>query len=137
MKNQAKQCSSMTQERAMRRNKMENCKEVVTTLLRELSMPVSLKGYSYIRHAIELIIQDENNMYQLTKVLYPTVAKKFATTPARVERAIRHAIEITWYREAVGLSKLFPYTHTVLSKPTNGEFIATLADHITTYGGKL
>lgn len=95
-------------------------------------MPAHIKGYQYIRDAITMVIEDMDAINSITKILYPTVAKHYNTTPSRVERAIRHAIEVAWDRGNPDvLNDLFGYT--ILSskgKPTNSEFIAMIADKI-------
>ena len=106
---------------------------MVTDIIHEIGVPAHIKGYQYLREAILLTIQDMDMINGVTKVLYPTVAKKFATTPSRVERAIRHAIEVAWDRGDVEvLQKFFGYTVSgVKGKPTNSEFIAMIADSLS------
>lgn len=103
---------------------------VVTDLIHEIGVPAHIKGYQYLREAIILTVNDMDVINAVTKVLYPAVAKKFATTPSRVERAIRHAIEVAWDRGDVEtLQKFFGYTvSNIKGKPTNSEFIAMIAD---------
>ena len=103
---------------------------VVTEIIHEIGVPAHIKGYQYLREAIILTINDMDVINAVTKVLYPAVAKKFATTPSRVERAIRHAIEVAWDRGDVEtLQKFFGYTVSgIKGKPTNSEFIAMIAD---------
>ena len=95
-----------------------------------VAVPAHIKGYQYLREAIILTINDMDIINAVTKVLYPTVAKKFGTTPSRVERAIRHAIEVAWDRgDLETLQKFFGYTvSNIKGKPTNSEFIAMIAD---------
>ena len=102
----------------------------VTDIIHEIGVPAHIKGYQYLREAIILTINDMDIINAVTKVLYPTVAKKFATTPSRVERAIRHAIEVAWDRGDIEtLQKFFGYTvSNIKGKPTNSEFIAMIAD---------
>lgn len=102
----------------------------ITTLLREIGVPAHIKGYQYIREAVMLTIEDPDSIHAVTKVLYPHVAKMFNTTPSRVERAIRHAIEVTWTRsDPETLHKFFSravcYTN---GKPSNSEFIAAISN---------
>ncbi len=106
---------------------------MVTEIIHEIGVPAHIKGYQYLREAIVLTIQDMDMINGVTKVLYPTVARKFGTTPSRVERAIRHAIEVAWDRGDVEvLQKYFGYTVSgVKGKPTNSEFIAMIADNIS------
>lgn len=104
----------------------------VTEIIHEIGIPAHIKGYQYLREAIILTINDMDIINAVTKVLYPTVAKKFNTTPSRVERAIRHAIEVAWDRgDLETLQKFFGYTvSNIKGKPTNSEFIAMIADRI-------
>ncbi|MBP8639901.1 MAG: sporulation transcription factor Spo0A [Oscillospiraceae bacterium] len=108
----------------------DNLEAVVTEVIHEIGVPAHIKGYQYLREAIILTINDMDIINSVTKVLYPTVAKKFSTTPSRVERAIRHAIEVAWDRGDIEtLQKFFGYTvSNVKGKPTNSEFIAMIAD---------
>ena len=102
----------------------------VTEVIHEIGVPAHIKGYQYLREAIIITIQDMEVINAVTKVLYPAVAKKFGTTPSRVERAIRHAIEVAWDRgDLETLQKFFGYTvSNIKGKPTNSEFIAMIAD---------
>ena len=102
----------------------------VTEVIHEIGVPAHIKGYQYLREAIILTINDMEVINAVTKVLYPAVAKKYATTPSRVERAIRHAIEVAWDRGDIEvLQKYFGYTvSNIKGKPTNSEFIAMIAD---------
>ena len=104
----------------------------ITMYIQQLGVPAHIKGYQYIRHAITMVIDDMDTINSITKLLYPTVAKHFGTTASRVERAIRHAIEVAWDRGNPDvLNELFGYT--ILGskgKPTNSEFIALIADKI-------
>lgn len=106
---------------------------VVTDIIHEIGVPAHIKGYQYLREAIILTINDMDMINAVTKVLYPEVAKKFSTTPSRVERAIRHAIEVAWDRGDIEvLQKFFGYTvSNIKGKPTNSEFIAMIADSLT------
>ena len=104
----------------------------VTKLMREIGIPAHIKGYQFIREAIMLSIKDYDIINSITKQLYPAIASQFSTTPSRVERAIRHAIESTWNKGFVKSDdKLFGYTlSTERGKPTNAEFIAIAADKL-------
>lgn len=104
----------------------------VTDVIHKIGVPAHIKGYHYLREAIILAILDSETLESVTKVLYPTVAKKFKTTASRVERAIRHAIEIAWDRGDIDtLNSYFGYTIDAgKGKPTNSEFIALIADKI-------
>lgn len=104
----------------------------VTEVIHEIGVPAHIKGYQYLRDAIMLAIRDVEMMNSVTKTLYPTIAKKYETTPSRVERAIRHAIEVAWNRGKMDtLDDMFGYTvSTGRGKPTNSEFIALIADKI-------
>ena len=105
---------------------------IVTDVILNIGVPAHIKGYHYIREAIMLSVNDPNMINSVTKLLYPTVAKKFDTTSSRVERAIRHAIEIAWDRGDVDtLNSYFGYTiNTGRGKPTNSEFVAMIADKL-------
>ena len=107
-------------------------KNLVTSVIHEIGVPAHIKGYQYLREAIILTIKDMDMINAVTKVLYPEVAKKFNTTPSRVERAIRHAIEVAWDRGDVEmLNNVFGYTISgAKGKPTNSEFISMIADKI-------
>lgn len=104
----------------------------ITMYIQQLGVPAHIKGYQYIRDAITMVIEDMDTINSITKLLYPTVAKHYSTTASRVERAIRHAIEVAWDRGNPDvLNELFGYT--ILGskgKPTNSEFIAMIADRI-------
>ncbi len=104
----------------------------VTNMLHEIGIPAHIKGYHYLRDAIIMAVNDMDVLNAITKILYPTVAKKYQTTSSRVERAIRHAIEVAWSRGKLDtLDELFGYTvSTGKGKPTNSEFIALIADTI-------
>ena len=104
----------------------------VSEIMHELGVPAHIKGYQYLRCAIVLSVEDPKMMSSVTKVLYPTIAERFDTTASRVERAIRHAIEVAWDRGDVDvLSAYFGYTIQVSrGKPTNSEFIAMIADKL-------
>ncbi len=104
----------------------------VTAIIHEIGVPAHIKGYQYLREAIRLAVEDMDVINAVTKVLYPTVARKFGTTPSRVERAIRHAIEVAWDRgDLETLQKYFGYTvSNAKGKPTNSEFIAMIADRL-------
>lgn len=105
---------------------------VVTSIILEIGVPAHIKGYQYLRDSIMLAVRDKEVMGGVTKILYPTVAKQNSTTASRVERAIRHAIEVAWDRGDVDvLNSYFGYTiHNLRGKPTNSEFIAMIADRI-------
>lgn len=102
----------------------------VSEIMHQIGVPAHIKGYSYLREAIILSINDREMMSSVTKILYPTVAKMYGTTASRVERAIRHAIEVAWDRGDVDvLSSYFGYTiQNTRGKPTNSEFIAMISD---------
>lgn len=112
---------------------MHDLEVMVTEIIHEIGVPAHIKGYHYLREAIILSIEDTEMINSVTKILYPTVAKKFKTTSSRVERAIRHAIEVAWDRGDIDvLNSFFGYTvHTGRGKPTNSEFIAMIADRLT------
>lgn len=104
----------------------------VTNIIHEIGVPAHIKGYQYLRDAIILSVEDVEMLNSITKILYPTIAKKHQTTPSRVERAIRHAIEVAWSRGKMDtIDALFGYTvSNGKGKPTNSEFIALIADKI-------
>ena len=104
----------------------------VTNIIHEIGVPAHIKGYQYLRDAIILAVNDMEMLNSITKILYPTIAKRHQTTPSRVERAIRHAIEVAWSRGKMDtIDALFGYTvSTGKGKPTNSEFIALIADKI-------
>ena len=105
---------------------------MVTAIIHEIGVPAHIKGYQYLREAIMIAVNDMDVINAVTKVLYPEVAKRFCTTPSRVERAIRHAIEVAWDRGDIEtLQKYFGYTvNSAKGKPTNSEFIAMIADRL-------
>ena len=107
-------------------------KNLVTSVIHEIGVPAHIKGYQYLREAIMIAVDDMDVINAVTKVLYPEVAKRFSTTPSRVERAIRHAIEVAWDRgDLETLQKYFGYTvSNAKGKPTNSEFIAMIADRL-------
>lgn len=109
-----------------------NLEIIVTDIIHQIGVPAHIKGYHYLREAIILSVNDKEMLESVTKLLYPAVAKKFSTTPSRVERAIRHAIEIAWDRGDIDtLNSFFGYTvNTGKGKPTNSEFIALITDKI-------
>ena len=105
----------------------------VTSIIHEVGVPAHIKGYQYLREAILIAVDDMDVINAVTKVLYPEVAKRFGTTASRVERAVRHAIEVAWDRgDLETLQKYFGYTvSNAKGKPTNSEFIAMIADRIS------
>ena len=104
----------------------------ISEMMHQIGVPAHIKGYEYLREAIILSVNDREMMGSVTKILYPTIAKKYATTSSRVERAIRHAIEVAWDRGDVDiLYSYFGYTvQNTRGKPTNSEFIAMLSDKV-------
>jgi two-component system response regulator (stage 0 sporulation protein A) len=104
----------------------------ITNIIHEIGVPAHIKGYMYLREAITMVVNDMELLSAVTKELYPSIAKKYNTTASRVERAIRHAIEVAWGRGQVeAINKLFGYTvHNEKGKPTNSEFIAIIADKL-------
>ena len=113
-------------------NKEENLEALVTNIIHEVGVPAHIKGYQYLREAIMMVVNDIDVINQITKSLYPQIALKFSTTPSRVERAIRHAIEVAWGRgDQKTVENIFGYTVNALKgKPTNSEFIAMIADKL-------
>ena len=122
------------EEAAMNREEYmkEHLETDITKMLHELGIPAHIKGYQYLREAILIAVDDIDVINAVTKVLYPEVAKRFGTTASRVERAIRHAIEVAWDRgDLETLQKYFGYTvSNAKGKPTNSEFIAMIADRL-------
>lgn len=110
----------------------QGLESTVTAIIHEIGVPAHIKGYQYLREAIMITVEDMDVINAVTKVLYPEVAKRFGTTASRVERAIRHAIEVAWDRgDLETLQKYFGYTvSNAKGKPTNSEFIAMIADRI-------
>lgn len=113
-------------------NKPMNLDASITSIIHEIGVPAHIKGYMYLREAITMVYNDIELLGSITKVLYPDIAKKYNTTASRVERAIRHAIEVAWSRGNIeSISKMFGYTVSVSkAKPTNSEFIAMVADKL-------
>ena len=122
------------EEAAMNREEYmkEHLETDITKMLHELGIPAHIKGYQYLRDAISMVVRDREMMEAVTKILYPEIAKKNYTSSSRVERAIRHAIEVAWGRGSLEvIDELFEYTiSTGKRKPTNSEFIALIADKI-------
>ncbi len=110
----------------------QSTEATVTAIIHEIGVPAHIKGYQYLREAILIAVEDMEVINAVTKVLYPEVAKRFGTTPSRVERAIRHAIEVAWDRgDLETLQKYFGYTvSNAKGKPTNSEFVAMIADRL-------
>ena len=115
-----------------RRSGKQSIEAMVTNIIHEIGVPAHIKGYQYLREAIIIAVNDMDVINAITKVLYPQVAKTFQTTPSRVERAIRHAIEVAWDRGDLDtLQRFFGYTvSNTKGKPTNSEFIALIADKL-------
>ncbi|MCI9039556.1 MAG: sporulation transcription factor Spo0A [Clostridia bacterium] len=115
-----------------RKKDQENLEALVTNVIHEVGVPAHIKGYQYLREAIMMVIRDTEVINQITKQLYPDIAGKYRTTPSRVERAIRHAIEVAWGRgQADTVENIFGYTVSAnRGKPTNSEFIAMIADKL-------
>ena len=113
-------------------NKPRNLDASITNIIHEIGVPAHIKGYLYLREAISMVYNDIELLGSITKVLYPDIAKKYNTTASRVERAIRHAIEVAWSRGNIdSISSLFGYTVSMTkAKPTNSEFIAMVADKL-------
>lgn len=118
--------------RSQQENSPKNLDASITSIIHEIGVPAHIKGYLYLREAISMVYNDIELLGSITKVLYPDIAKKFNTTASRVERAIRHAIEVAWSRGNIdSISSLFGYTVSMSkAKPTNSEFIAMVADKL-------
>ena len=110
----------------------QSLETLITGIIHEIGVPAHIKGYQYLREAILIAVEDMDVINAVTKVLYPEVAKRFGTTASRVERAIRHAIEVAWDRgDLETLQRYFGYTvNSAKGKPTNSEFIAMIADRL-------
>jgi len=110
----------------------QSLESIITAIIHEIGVPAHIKGYQYLREAIMIAVNDMEVINAVTKILYPEVAKRFGTTSSRVERAIRHAIEVAWDRgDLETLQKYFGYTiSNAKGKPTNSEFIAMIADRL-------
>ena len=119
-------------QQVVQENRPAALKNMVTSVIHEIGVPAHIKGYQYLREAIMIAVDDMDVINAVTKVLYPEVAKRFGTTPSRVERAIRHAIEVAWDRgDLETLQKYFGYTvSNAKGKPTNSEFIAMISDRL-------
>jgi len=114
------------------RKEKDNIETNITNIMHDIGVPAHIKGYLYLREAITMVYHDIELLGSITKILYPDIAKKFNTTSSRVERAIRHAIEVAWNRGNIdSITELFGYTINVSkAKPTNSEFIAMVADKL-------
>lgn len=114
------------------RKEKDNIEAYVTGIMHDIGVPAHIKGYLYLREAITMVYNDIELLGSITKILYPEIAKKYNTTASRVERAIRHAIEVAWNRGNIdSITELFGYTVNVSkAKPTNSEFIAMVADKL-------
>jgi two-component system, response regulator, stage 0 sporulation protein A len=124
--------SSAPSYRPQAEQKPKNLDASITSIIHEIGVPAHIKGYLYLREAISMVFNDIELLGSITKVLYPDIAKKYNTTASRVERAIRHAIEVAWSRGNIdSISSLFGYTVSMSkAKPTNSEFIAMVADKL-------
>jgi len=113
-------------------SKARSIDQLVTSVIHEIGVPAHIKGYQYLREAIIMVYNDIEILGSVTKILYPQIAKKFTTTSSRVERAIRHAIEVAWSRgNSEAITQVFGYTVSMSkAKPTNSEFIAMIADKL-------
>lgn len=121
-----------TQEIKINHSEPEDLQSEITGIIHEIGIPAHIKGYMYLREAISMVVNNIELLSAVTKELYPSIAKQFNTTSSRVERAIRHAIEVAWSRGQVEtINKIFGYTiHNDKGKPTNSEFIAMVADKL-------
>ena len=114
----------------------QNLENDVTNIIHEIGVPAHIKGYQYLRESIIMSVNDIEMLNSITKILYPTIAKKYQTTPSRVERAIRHSIEVAWNRQRVdAINAIFGVrVYIGTDKPTNSEFIALVADKLILEG---
>lgn len=124
--------SSASKSNVVPLGKSKNLDANITSIIHEIGVPAHIKGYQYLREAITMVYNNIEILGSITKTLYPAIAEKYKTTPSRVERAIRHAIEVAWTRGNIdSISRLFGYTINISkSKPTNSEFIAMVADKL-------
>lgn len=124
--------TNKTSTKSKKEKQKKDLETSITNIIHEIGVPAHIKGYMYLREAITMVYNDIELLGSITKVLYPDIAKKFNTTASRVERAIRHAIEVAWSRGNIdSISALFGYTVSVSkAKPTNSEFIAMVADRL-------
>lgn len=127
--------NKVTASRSIIRREEPRCNDLemdITNMIHEVGVPAHIKGYQYLRDAITMVVNDMDLLSAVTKELYPAIAKQNNTTPSRVERAIRHAIEVAWNRGKIEtLNNLFGYTvHNDKGKPTNSEFIAIISDKL-------
>lgn len=115
-----------------KKKEFKDLESEITNIIHEIGIPAHIKGYMYLREAITMVVNNIELLSAVTKELYPAIAKRFNTTASRVERAIRHAIEVAWSRgEVETINKIFGYTvHNDKGKPTNSEFIAMVADKL-------
>ena len=116
-----------------RMNTEKSLEERITNIFLTIGIPAHIKGYHFLREAIKMVVEDNDIINRITKELYPSIAKKFNTTPSKVERAIRHSIDVAWSRGKVeNINQLFGYVvYDKNDKPTNGEFIALVADKLS------
>ena len=132
LKNRKQKSEAIQSEKSNQPDNIPDIEAQVTRIIHQIGVPAHIKGYQYLRTAILLTVKDSDVINSVTKVLYPSVAKKYQTTTSRVERAIRHAIEVAWDRGDVDtLNSYFGYTiQNNRGKPTNSEFIAMIADNL-------
>lgn len=118
---------------AVSQQPQRNLEERITSIFLTIGIPAHIKGYHFLREAIKMVVENNDIINRITKELYPGIAKKFNTTPSKVERAIRHSIDVAWSRGKVeNINQLFGYTvYDKNDKPTNGEFIALVADKLS------
>ena len=107
--------------------------ERVTNLFLSIGIPAHIKGYGYLREAVKMVMENHDLINRITKELYPGIARRFSTTPSKVERAMRHAIEVAWSRGRLdSVNRIYGYkVFSAEDKPTNGEFIALIADKLS------
>lgn len=124
--------SEQNQAKSNKQTETMDLESEITSIIHEIGVPAHIKGYFYLREAISMVVNDIELLSAVTKELYPSIARKYNTTSSRVERAIRHAIEVAWNRGQVeSINKIFGYTiHNEKGKPTNSEFIAMVADRL-------
>lgn len=124
--------SNKSSEDSFKQTESMDLESEITSIIHEIGVPAHIKGYFYLREAISMVVNDIELLSAVTKELYPSIARRYNTTSSRVERAIRHAIEVAWSRGQIeSINKIFGYTiHNEKGKPTNSEFIAMVADRL-------
>lgn len=115
------------------RSRISTLDETISDVFISIGIPAHIKGYHFLREAVKMVVEDPDSINRITKELYPGIARKFCTSSSKVERAIRHAIEVAWTRGRIeNVNRMFGFqVYGKNDKPTNGEFIALIADKLT------